>query len=198
MDNNYIAAYFTRQEPCGPGHPEVSEEILRERAGGIFNAVGQYWPRRVITDDEGEREELDFSTKIVGDLAILEIPPGDFGGFAVLHRCSGLVLYAGSIVWSGTGEQFYPAEPIRADALLRQKKPVSSPKKMDIIIGPDVYSVENERGIDAWNSVQDLNIVQDLAASPYEVLIYLYPRTVGEFNAANASWVVFVQRNPET
>jgi hypothetical protein len=129
-------------------------------------------------------------------LAVLEIPPGDFGGFAVLNRCSGLVIFAGSILWMGKGEQFFPANPINPGLLAHKKTSINSPQRVDVIFGPYVGLVEKESALSAWDSIQDLNIVQDLAVSPYDVLVYLYPRTVGMFNPADAEWVIFLQRKP--
>ena len=193
----FRAAYFTKQEPCGSNRQPVSEEELQERAGGLFNAVGKNWSRRVITDDKGnEQSELAFKTTLAGDLAVLDLPPGDFGGFAVLHRCSGLVIYAGSILYMGKGEQLFPANPINPDVLTHKKTSINSPQRVDVIFGPYVGHIEKESGLSAWNSIQDLNFVQDLAVSPYDVLVYLYPRTVGVFNPDDAEWVIFVQRKP--
>ena len=190
-------AYLSRQEPCNSKRQPVPEDEIKERAGGIFNATGKYWSQRIVTDEKGnEREELDFEIQYKGDLAILEISPGDFGGFTVSHRCSGLVLYAGSIIWSGTGEQMYPANPISSNAITRDGKVPNSPQRLDVVVGPAVYSVKEESGIAAWKSVQNMNLVEALAKSPFDVLVYLYPRTVGEFNPNKALWIVFVHRYP--
>lgn len=192
----FKAAYFTRQEPCRSQRQPVSDEELKRRAGGIFDAVGKYWTHRVITDQGTTREELAFQTRFAGDLAILEIEPTDFGGFAVSHHCSGAVIFAGSIIWTGTGEQFYPANPIASDALIRHRAPITSPQRIDITNGPAAPPADEKSGLAAWHAVQDLKLVQELAASPYDVLVYLYPKTVGMFDPNSAEWVIFVQRHP--
>ena len=192
----FKAAYFTRQEPCRSQRQPVSDEELKRRAGGIFDAVGKYWTHRVITDQGTTREELAFQTRFAGDLAILEIEPTDFGGFAVSHRCSGAVIFAGSIIWAGMGKQFYPVNPIASDALIRHMSPITSPQRIDITNGPAAPPADEKSGLAAWNAVQDLNITQELAALPYDVLVYLYPRRVGVFDPNSAEWVIFVQRNP--
>ncbi len=195
----FESAYFPQQEPCSSSQPPLSDEELAARAGSVFDAAGSGGPHIIITDDQGNHEgNLDFKIKYVGDFAIFEKYPGDFGGFAVLHRCSGSVLYSGSIVWMGTGEQIYPEKPINPGELSHQNTPLLFSENVDVVIGPYALNVREETGITAWMSVQDLNIVQELAQSPYEVLVYLYPRTVGMFDPATAKWVVFVQRNPGT
>ncbi len=187
-------AYFNVQTPCSEVRPPVDDAELKSRAGGLFNAVGKYWSRRIVKDENGVREELDFEVSYKGDLAVLEMEPGDFGGFAVSHRCSGLVLYAGSIVWSGTGRQLYPAISIPPNALKRApSRRAPTPERIDVVSVP--YANEDE-GIAAWKSIQDLNFVQDMAHGPYSVLVYLYPRSVGVFAPSNADWVIFVHRSP--
>ena len=190
-------AHFTKQEPCSSRRQPVSEEELISRAAGIFNAVGKSWSQRVIPNANGqEREELDIHIRFAGDLALLEIPPGDFGGFAVSHRCSGLVLYAGSILWAGLGEQLYPANPIIFESLSRKPTTILPPQEIDVLIGPQVSLIEDQSGIEAWHSIQDLNLVKSLTMSPYDVFVYLYPRTVGDFDPDKAVWVIFVNQYP--
>ncbi len=189
-------AYLSVQTPCDELNLPVDDEELALRAGGLFSAVRRDWPRRILEDEEGVREELAFETSHKGDLALLELLPGDFGGFAVLHRCSGLVVYAGSIVWMGTGQQLYPAMPIDPGALKRTwRHQVPPPEQIDVMIGPYARGAEAE-GLAAWRSIQNLNFVQDLASGPYSVLVYLYPRSVGAFAPAHANWVIFVHRHP--
>ena len=192
------AVYFTRQESCSSSRQPVSDEELLANASEIFNAAGDNWSRRMVTDDYGnQRTELVFKTYPAGDLTVLEMEAGDFGGFAVLHRCSGMVLYAGSTVWDGTGEQLYAPDPINLAELAPTEKSPAQPEAVRTLTGTYVNAKEAERGQAIWSSVQDLNIVQDLAKSRYDVLVYLYPRSVGMFNPGNASWVIFVQMHSQ-
>ncbi len=189
-------AYLSVKTPCDELHLPVDDRQLTLRASGLFNAVRRDWTRRIIEDEEGVREELAFEVTHKNDLAVLELPPADFGGFAVAHRCSGLVVYAGSIVWGGTGQQLYPATPIDPGALKRTwRHQAPPPEQLDVMIGPYARGTE-EDGLAAWQSIQNLNFVQDLMSGPYSVLVYLYPRSVGVFSPVNANWVIFVHRNP--
>jgi hypothetical protein len=50
---------------------------------------------------------------------------------------------------------------------------------------------DEKSGLAAWHAVQDLNLVQELAASPYDVLVYLYPKAVGLFDPCrHQAWTV--------
>ena len=42
------AAYVTSQISCDENHPPVSDEELKLRASGLFNAVGKSWSRYII------------------------------------------------------------------------------------------------------------------------------------------------------
>jgi len=183
-------AYVTYQTPCGNQNHPVTDGELRWRAGGIFDATGESWFAKV---DVGTGEVLRFDVSHVGDFAVLEIEPLDFGGVAVSYPCSGLVLFAGSIVWNGRGEQLYPAVPLPPDRLQRTSDQAAPPDRIDVV---GTYAADEEGGLAAWDSVRDLNLVKDLAVPPYSVLVYLYPRTVGMFDPDAADWVIFVHRGP--
>lgn len=189
-------AYFTKQEVCQTSRPPVSDEELISRASGLFNAVGKSWSRRLMGEVPHQWEELRIELTHVGNLALLEIPPGDFGGFAVSHACSGLVLYAGSIVFAGRGKQLYPAIPLPANSLQRSSGFIEPPQKLDLLITPSANS-EQADAIKAWTSIQGLNLVRELATEPYRVFVYLYPRSVGMFNPSHADWVIFIERAPD-
>lgn len=159
------AAYLTQQEPCSSQRQPVCDEELKDRAGGIFDATGDNWSRRVTPDQGDTLGQLAFDTRCAGDLAILEIEPTDFGGFAVSHRCRGAVIFAGSIVWMGRGKQLYPANPLPSVALLRRSNSIAPPQRIDVTSGPAAPPADEKSRL----AVQDLNLVQELAASLYDV-----------------------------
>ena len=185
--------YARKQTACDELHAPLSDDILLKKASGFFDAVGAYWTYQVVTDEHGRPQKvMGFEIKHVHDLAVLEIEPGDFGGFAIMHRCSGLLNFAGSIVWSGAGEQLFPATPLPAEKIGQGKRLSSHPESLDVLIGPGVQGVDETSGVHAWESVQDVTLVKQVAQHPYRVLVYLYPRSVGMFSPENALWVVVV------
>ncbi|MFQ5856047.1 MAG: hypothetical protein ACE5LU_10425 [Anaerolineae bacterium] len=185
-------AYFTRQVPCDGRHPPVDDEELRWRASGLFAATGR-WVADFMDEQPCPIEKVNFHISRVGDFVVLYEPAVDFGGVAVSHPCSGLVLFAGSVVWAGRGRQLYPADPILPEALEHTPEQAPPPQRIDIWgLGGELEDVED--GMAAWNSVRGLNLVKDLASAPYSVLVYLYPRSVGLFDPDSADWVIFVHR----
>ncbi len=174
-------AYVTYHQACDAHHQPVSDDELQSKAIRFFAA----------TDEYGSGP---FMVSHVADFAVLERPPVDFGGVAVFDPCSGLVLFAGNIVWAGRGGQVYPADPIPADRLQRTSN--QAPPPSTIGVAGTQFPADQKDALAAWDSVRDLNLVNDLAVPPYSVAVYLYPRTVGDFDPAAADWVILIHHDP--
>lgn len=186
------AAYFIRQGSCDTGWG-ASDEELRRTFGDFFSARGYDWASRLLEEDASQASRVGlFDISRVGEFVVLLMRPSDFGGVAVCDRCSGRVLFAGSVVWNGRGQQLYPVDPIASYALQRTSDQAASPRRIDVA----GYGGDQEDGLAAWDSVLELNLVKELASAPYSVLVYLYPRTVGAFDPVTADWVIFLQRDP--
>ncbi len=182
-----------QQTPCDDLNAPLPDDILLKKASGFFDAVGAYWTYRIVTDEHGQPQKvMGFEIKHVHDLAVLEMEPGDFGGFALMHRCSGLLNFAGSIVWSGTGEQLFPAVPLKPKQGYLNEEQIMAPESLDVLIGPGAHQVDPTQGKRAWELTQRLDVVQQISRYPHRVLVYLYPRAVGMFAPERASWVVVV------
>lgn len=189
-------AYLSYAAPCTPANsggrtPPLDDDTLLQLASGFFEVTGAGWPR--ILDESSGEWRLEMSLTRVGDLAVIEIPPLDFGGFAIFHGCAGRLLYAADIVWSGVGEQLYPAIPLPSSALQHTGRSPASPRTFNVVFGPGAEHGDHDgKGEKAWTSVRDLNLIQELAVAPYDVLVYLYPPSVGAFQPEVAHWVVFI------
>jgi hypothetical protein len=188
--------YVSNQAPCSRTSGPLSDEELKRRTSGLFWATGNGWHRQIQQDANGQsHDEVAFTVTHINELAVLEIIPGDVGGFAVVDRCSGVVLYAGSIIYAGGGTQLYPAVPVPQEAIQRTADQGHPPQSLQVRSGPGAPE-DTKGGQRAWESIRDVTLVEEIASTPYEVLVYLYPRTVGVFAAYNADWVIFVRRGP--
>jgi hypothetical protein len=185
------AAYLVWQGSCDTGSAATDEQLGRT-FGDFFSARGYDWARRLLEADTSQGNVWGFEISRVGDFVVLLNTPSDYGGVAVCDRCSGAVLFAGSIIWNGLGRQLYPAEPIPSYALQRAPGEAAPPERIDLA----GYGGDEEGGLAAWDSVLDLNLVKELASAPYNVLVYLYPRTVGTFDPLTADWVILLRRSP--
>jgi len=142
------------------------------------------------TSDIGEGDLLSGSSP--NDAWVFYQSPGDFGGVAAVSAVSGLTVFAGSIVWSGTGEAAYPKDWSSTD------------------LGTECYAEEPPipvRGFDLSengklaNAAQIAEPVLRSALIPAfkakgghaeTALVLLYPRTVGAFDPTVAEYVVLV------
>ena len=129
------------------------------------------------------------------DFAVLIFPP-DLGGVLISSLCDGTVLYAGSIIWAGHGGQSYPDPDtaLNAFSIRHTSTQASPPQSIDVVsMESDAEGELREEGLAAWNSVSDLNLVQELSSSPYNVLIYFYsPSLVVEMDETELEWIIFV------
>ena len=185
--------YARKQTPCDDLNAPLPDDILLKKASGFFDAVDAYWTYWIVTDEHGQPQKImGFEIKHAHDLAVLEMEPGDFGGFAIMHRCSGLLNFAGSIVWAGTGEQLFPAVPLKPKQGSLSGEQIMSPESLEVLIGPGAHQVDPTQGNQAWESARQLDVVQQISRYPHRVLVYLYPRSVGMFAPERASWIVVV------
>ena len=131
------------------------------------------------------------------DEYVLYESPGDFGGVGVVSARSGLAVFGGSIVWSGTGEITYPDIWRDAAALGPDCEPTSSDfwsasaRAIDLSEG---QSGSPMALVDALMRVAETALPDGLLGEHRSVdsLVLLYPRTVGMFNPDNAEWIVLL------
>jgi len=180
-------AYLSQHGHCDRSSVSPGDHELQQRAGALFYATQFDWRESLAIPDTFQR---------IGDFVVQELEPTDFGGVAISHPCSGLVIYGATIVWSGMGQQIYPAMALPAHALRTVNEKIAVPRRSDVLIGPYADDALKNSKM-AWATAQNLNLVQEMATSPYSVLLYLYPPTVGMFDVSKAEWVIFVHRGEE-
>ncbi|MEO7328241.1 MAG: hypothetical protein ABI193_06670, partial [Minicystis sp.] len=122
--------------------------------------------------------------------------PGDFGGAAAVARSTGLATFGGSIVWSGTGQITYPLDWLPPSAL----GPGCGPKSMippppargfNLQGGTPLPDAEVQAAIDVvWSTALPYGLAK--VGYLFDVVVLLYPRTVGVFDPTNAEWIVLV------
>ncbi len=129
-----------------------------------------------------------------GDEFVFYLSPGDFGGAAAVSARTGLSVFGGSIIWSGTGEITYPAT---------WRDPIALGSGC---VGPDVrvasrgYDLAGGTVLSAADVDAALSVVLQTAVPGamrkggylFDAVVLRYPRTVGAFNPATAEWIVLV------
>ena len=126
----------------------------------------------------------------LGDLLFAHDPPLDFGGSAVVDARTGALLFAGTVVWMGSGEIYFPLPAIDASGLPQNGVEAPDPEQFHEI---EQWSGLDPGGAAAFDSIKPYKPVYDLAScGPYSVLAYMHPTTVGALNPNTAEWVVFL------
>lgn len=162
---------------------------------GKYKATSETEARARAEEDTGYGNGKLLSAAEPVDEFVFYTSPGDFGGASAVSARTGLTVFGGSIIWSGTGAINFPTA---------WRDPES--------LGKECAPYEGKLQITAYNLVEgggevppgELALVEDvvrrtaifdgLATSGYvfDVVVLLYPRTVGVFDPATAEWIVLV------
>ena len=189
--------YINHQEPCSQTELINNEQELLAKAIAFFDATG-------IMYGQGQWGPI-VNLKNMGEFTVIESPAGDLGGFGVFYTCNSEILYAGSTIWDGKGEQIYSTSAIRSDAIEHSLEYSLEPQQVAVVIGQNVNGFVDEKsgliaseesGLIAWEHIKDLNILEGFTFARYSVLVYLYPRSIGSFDPNSADWVILVHRDP--
>jgi len=117
--------------------------------------------------------------------------PSDFGGASAVSARSGLTVFAGSIVWAGTGNLMVP-DRWNTTALGRGCAPVTVPiRGFDLRSGAPLATDQSNAAA---------RVVLESALPPamtkfggvFDAIVLLYPRTVGSFDPKRAEYIVLL------
>jgi hypothetical protein len=121
---------------------------------------------------------------------VFSTSPSDFGGVAVVGA-QGLTLFAGSIIWSGTGEIVFPTAWSMSDL-----GSGCSPKRDALPVRGIDLSSSDEFASDAAGQLALDSVLPTIwrkwGGDISRLLVLLYPRTGGAFDAKNAEYIVFL------
>ncbi len=162
---------------------------------GAYSAVSDSDAAATATGDSGYgTDDAMLNESAPEDAYVFYRAPGDFGGVGAVSSDTGLSVFGGSIIWSGSGEISYPSQ-WRAAA--------------DLESGCDASGgIDSRRGWDLRNGVAlDSGDVDSAVAVVlgtaipaafwkggyvFNATVLLYPPTVGAFDPTPAEWVVIV------
>lgn len=145
------------------------------------------------TFEGGFEFEYDQSTKPF-DYLIDYRQPDDFGSVKVFHVGLEDLLFEGSIVWAGIGERIEPEILVEANnfGISQDELNPELITGFEEIFNPGDQDFEVEP---AWNSLADLQIVQDyLAENQQEIHYFLYQPSVGPGNPEDWDWIFFLHK----
>lgn len=126
--------------------------------------------------------------------------PGDFGDITLKYQEANANIFAGTIVWAGSGEMTYPQALNAPASLTTLTTEVDMPNIDDIELVPYGTSALSHYpdliNYDAiWNAIDDLQLVnQYRAANPNaKVNLFLYTPSVGAGIPAEWDWYVILK-----
>ncbi len=128
-----------------------------------------------------------------GTVSLVIDPPSDFGGFAVVDNCGGALLYAGSIVWMGRGNQLFPDPP---SASTIGQWPASETESTDQPVFSTAdwgrMSVSPGQSASIWQAVRMLKVVQDMGEA--DGLVLRYSESIGGGEGTADHYVVVLSQ----
>lgn len=189
-----LKTIYNQINPCRDDNVLLSDDSLKKKAISFVESIWPYWPRnqRINAIEYRNLIERKMDVENYENFVFFRIRPADFGGVFIYHACSGLLLFAGSIVHNGTGKQFYPADPLSLNYIYTRSDSSKKPTHTKVIV--DNKLVNEQEGLFAFESVRQLNIVHDFAEYSYKAIIYLYAKRIGLFDPTYAEWVIVLYR----
>ena len=122
------------------------------------------------------------------------VEPGDFGSVKLTYKELNQPLFAGTIVWMGSGKMTFPEklkpansfEHVRTDDL-------RYPNGFEVVFNPDGKELDYDK---AWLSVQGLVKVREFLAadSSQKAKVFLYTPSVGAGDPKDWYWVIYLRK----
>ncbi len=124
--------------------------------------------------------------------------PGDFGDITLTYEEAGADIFAGTIVWAGSGAMTYPETLNATGSFATIDQPVAMPATEDFkLVEYDEFNYYPEEiDYDAiWDAIDNLRIVNEYRqANPNaKVNLFLYTPSVGIGNPAEWDWYVILK-----
>jgi hypothetical protein len=130
-------------------------------------------------------------------LAVDYNPPGDFGDIAVYYDPTDEKVFAGTVIWMGSGSQTYPSQFAAPNGFGRTANALPFPGEADFQhVFPEYPApVTTEVLEDIWAEIDDLSIVSQYHQDNKKIGIMLYTPSVGVGDPNEWYWVVMMHRN---
>jgi hypothetical protein len=166
---------------CGPydGGGEQKARATADAAATFPNAQPAGQGRLLLSGETVGSEWLFYQT------------PGDFGGASAVSARSGLTVFAGSIVWAGTGSLLVPSKWETTELGTGCASFMFPVRAFDLTSGAELKNGEANAAV---NVVFGSAIPSALAkiGGVFDAVVLLYPRTVGLFEPETAEYLVLL------
>jgi hypothetical protein len=135
--------------------------------------------------------ELLLAGNTMGSEWIFYQSPSDFGGASAVSTRSGLTVFAGSIVWSGTGTLLVPSQWNTSDLGSGCPSVMFPVRGFDLRSGTEFKNGEYRAAVDVVFGTAIPSAMAKLGGV-FEAVVLLYPRTVGAFDPTHAEYIVLL------
>ena len=127
--------------------------------------------------------------------------PIDEGHILFTYSADTDSIFAGEIIWAGSGDILYPHELLPADSFANDFTPEPEPQSVvywDVDGNPTLPDSMKAKADTAWQIVSTLIIIHEFTSEPYHLGLYYYTPSAGSDQIEGAKWVVFVFRDRVT
>jgi len=183
--------YFLQEAPCG--EPLSVQTIITNARTAISTTLTGQWLDVTVQAGGALAESLEPADEFLA----WSVHLGDFTGSALLHPCTGNVIFAGESIWAGHGVRTYPRQPLPAESLQTLPTAITPPQSLATVAHTDFMTMTAEA---AWAGIANLNLLHDLAQQSFKTLAFLYRPAIGYVDPAQelmqAEWIFIVYTNP--
>jgi hypothetical protein len=123
--------------------------------------------------------------------------PGDFGSIKLFYSEINALIFYGDIIWAGTGKINFPENWKNAEEFSRTTNSVRPKNGFEIISNSEYEVFYDDLDVqNAWNSLQNLEVVKEyLDSNPEQrVKVYFYQPSVGVGDPADWKWIFFLNK----
>jgi hypothetical protein len=145
-------------------------------------------------------KELEFEDAETFSISADVNPADDFGDITLNYEETALPLFAGGIVWMGTGEITYPAFELPGTFETQAALPVPAASDFEYAYEftgdyfyEEYYTTVNYAAL--WQSIGNLQLVQEYRAlnPDAKIKLYLYTPGIGIGDPAEWKWIIFIK-----
>ena len=185
------ASLNRRSASCLKKFSPLSEDELESRARGFIKSIEGYAHIPISKDSTGFVCVFRFD-KIAyfKDFVFFMKHPSDYGNILVYDRCVGHLIYCARTEYWGKGYQIYPPEIKEKDLIIRNDSIANLPDSIFVFSEWQKEKL-NFLGLD---SLLHINIVQNFAKYPYNILVFLVHSQGGMLDTDYGEWIVVFYR----
>lgn len=185
------ASLNSKLSSCLKKYSPVSQNELESRAQGFVKSIEWYAQNPISKDSTGFVGLFKFDKiSYFKDFVFFICYPNDYGNILVYDRCVGHLIYSARTEWWGKGYQIYPPEIKEKESIMKNNSKANLPDSIFVF-----SELENRKlNFSGLDSLLHINIVQNYAKYPYNILTFLVNSQLGLIDTDYGEWIVVFYR----